>query len=97
VLCVRYVPAGVPRAGVAGAPCPAPRPASRTQTTARRHGGHRISVHQGTSHLFAALTSVSDPDSLNPDPANWVNPDPDPGLKGSVRPDGTGVVSRLNR
>ena len=30
-------------------------------------------------------SSVSDPDSLNPDPANLVNldpvPDPDPGLK----------------
>jgi len=29
------------------------------------------------------LSSVADPDSLNPDPdpANLVNPDPDPGLK----------------
>ena len=25
------------------------------------------------------LTSVSDPDSLNPDPAKNLNPDPDPG------------------
>jgi len=34
---------------------------------------------------LVALLSVSDPDLLNPgpdlDPANFVNPDPDPGLK----------------
>ena len=31
---------------------------------------------------MARVTSVSDPDSLNPDPdpAKLVNPDPDPGL-----------------